>query len=333
MKRAAMLGMFCLLAMYGCGRPQSLGQKEIPLPKQPPPPPPRVEVPLNQPLRELSRKEIREAFASSDPLIRANAIEAAQDTFTPAEAQDMVAAGLKDQEAIVRFASAMAVGEMPLRPLGNLLWGMIYDDSPKVRIGVRFALHKLGDTRLSHDFEKTALDPDPRVREDTAFALGLLGEKSGIKVLQHMQSDPDGGVRIAVAEAMWRLGDERGLEVLEAGSVSQFLDDRMLSIMGLAGPKDQRVEEVLRARLTDDYIEIPLVAARAMGQLGLDDGYTVAMNSLHSTDPRQRYLAALALGAIGRSDAQTALAPLLKDADARVRLAAATALLQIKPPA
>jgi HEAT repeat protein len=331
MKRAAMLCTFFLLAVYGC-RSKPLGEKELPLPKPPPPPPPRHDEPLNEPLRELSRKEIRDAFASSDPLIRANAIEAAQDTFTPDQAKEMVTAGLKDQEPIVRFAAAMAAGKLQLRELHDPLWAMIYDDSPKVRIGVRYALHMLGDKRMSHDLEKFAQDPDPRVREDTAFVLGLLGEKSGINILRHMTNDPDAGVRIAVAEAMWRLGDERGLEVLEAGSVSQFLDDRMLSIMGLAGPKDQRVEEAIRARLTDDYVEVPLVAARAMGQLGLDDGYTVAMNSLHSADPRQRYLAALALGAIGRSDAQEALAPLLKDTDQRVRLAAATALLQIKSP-
>jgi HEAT repeat protein len=270
MKRAAMLGILFFLAIGGCSG--SHGQKVIPLPKQPPAPPPRHDEALNEPLRELSKTEIREAFASNDPLIRANAVEAAQDTFTPAEAHEVVAKGLSDKDAIVRFAATMAAGKLQLRDLHDALWAMSSDDSPKVRIGVRYALHQLGDTRLSHDLEKTAQDPDPRVREDTAFVLGLLGDKSALKILQHMTVDPDPGVRIAVAEAMWRLGDEQGLEVLEAGSVSQFADDRMLSIMGLVGPKDRRVEEVVRARLTDDYTEIPLVAARAMGQLGLDDG-------------------------------------------------------------
>jgi HEAT repeat protein len=147
-----------------------------------------------------------------------------------------------------------------------------------------------------------------------------------------MTIDEDADVRIAVAEAMWRLGDERGLKVLVSGTVSNFADDRMLCILALAGPKDRRVDEHIRGKLTDDWTEVALVAARAMGDLGFDEGYGVAMNSIKSPDPRQRLLAAAALGAIGRSDAQNALATLLKDADQRVRIAAATALLDLKEP-
>src|SRR4029079_1492114 len=134
-------------------------------------------------------------------------------------------------------------------------------------------------------------DPNPRVREDAAFVLGLLGEKSAINVLQHMTSDEDTDVRHAVADAMWRLGDERGLKVLVSGTVSNFADDRMLCLIALAGPRDRRVDEHIRGKLTDDWVEVALVAARAMGDLGFDDGYGVAMNSIKSSDPRQRLLA------------------------------------------
>jgi HEAT repeat protein len=197
---------------------------------------------------------------------------------------------------------------------------------------VRYALHRIGDTRLSHDLEKAAVDPNPRVREDTAFVLGMLGEKSALKILRQMASDPDSGVRIQVAEARWRLGDQGGLDILVAGTISQFVDERMLCIMGLAAPKDRRVADHIRGQLTDDYVEVSLVAARCMGELGYDEGYTIATSAIRSPDPRQRLLAAMALGAIGRSDAQNTLAPLMNDSDAKVRLAAATALLQLKQP-
>jgi len=329
--RSITLIMAALVMMSGCagaGSAQRVG-KEPPPPKAPPPVPPKKAEPLNQTVLDAAKHEIRAGFDSNNEGIRANAIEAAQDTVG-ADAQDVIEMGLGDSSPIVRFASAMAAGKLQLKDLHDKLWTLAQDHDVKVQMGARYALHRLGDMRLSHDFEKYARDPNPRVREDTAFILGLLGEKSAIKILQHMTNDDDTDVRIAVAEAMWRLGDERGLKVLVAGTVSNFADDRMLCILALVGPKDRRVAEHIRGKLTDDWTEVALVAARAMGELGYDDGYGVAMNSIKSPDPRQRLLAATALGAIGRSDAQNALAPLLKDADQRVRLAAATALLKLK---
>jgi HEAT repeat protein len=100
--------------------------------------------------------------------------------------------------------------------------------------------------------------------------------------------------------------------------------------MALAGPRDARVAEHIRPALTSDYTEVALVAARALGQLGSDDGYAVALKAARGSDERQRALAALALGAIGRADAQDTLAALLKDPNPDVRVAAAAALLQVR---
>lgn len=320
-----------LFALVGCGGAAAQRPRQPSIPEPPPPVPAAQPQPLNMALRDAARTQIRESLASNDPLVRANAVEAAQLTFG-GDAQEVVAKALEDRSSIVRFAGLMAAGKLRLRSLHDKALALANDPSAKVRVSARYALHRMGDTRLSHDLEKTARDPNPRVREDTAFVLGLLEEPSAIKILQSMLSDSDAGVRIQVADSMWRLRDERGLEILVAGTMSNFADDNMLSLLALAGPKDRRVEEHLRGKLTDEYTEIALVAARALGDIGLDDGYGVAMNAIGSSDPRRRLLAAVALGAIGRSDAQNALAPLLQDADPRVRLAAATALLQLRPP-
>jgi HEAT repeat protein len=76
-------------------------------------------------------------------------------------------------------------------------------------------------------------------------------------------------------------------------------------------------------------VEVALVAARAMGMLGSDEGYGIALQGAKSQDPQQRFLAALALGAIGRTDAQEPLRGLLTAQEPNVRLAAATAILQL----
>ena len=329
--RKMLIACAVLLAAVGCsggGRPKVL--KVPPRPPEVPAVPPRQDVPVDAQLQTTARQEIRQAFQSNDPVLRANALEAAQHALG-ADAKDLVLRGLGDGDALVRFAAAMAAGQLRLRDAYEPLLRLVNDPNTRVRIGVRYALHRLGDTRFSHDLEKTAQDPSKYVRADTAMVLGLLGEPSALKILRQMQSDGESLVRLQVAEAMWRLGDEQGLGSLASASVSKFADDQMIATQALAGPRDQRVLEHLRGKLTSDWAEITLASARGMGELGSDEGYgvAVAVAASRSADARQKALAALALGAIGRTDAQPHLEPLLRDPNPNVRLAAATGVLKL----
>jgi HEAT repeat protein len=304
--------------------------KTLPPAPRPPEVPPKSEVALDPEVRQKAKEQIITTSRSNDPILRANAMEAAQMALGATDAAPVVLRGLKDDKPIVRFAAAMAAGSLKLEPARPLLHALADDANEMVRIGARFALHKLGDFRRSHELEVTAVSTEPRIRATTAMALGLLGEKSALKVLRPMQKDIDPIVRLQVAEAMWRLGDEIGLETLVSASVSQFPDDQIIAVQGLAGPRDARVRPHVQGKLTTMYDEVNLVAARAMGMIGSDEGYGVAVKGAKSNDPRQRHLAALALGEIGRSDAQPILANLLDDKEPAVRLAAATAVLQLK---
>jgi len=295
--------------------------------------PAKVNVPLDPNLHRLALSELEKAFTSNDPILRANAVEVAQDANSPG-ASAIILRGLLDRDALVRFASAMAAGRVRLADARPILLRMRDEKDPNVAIGVRFALHKLGDARLTHDFEKFAINPDNRIRGNTAMALGLLGEPTGMILLKVMDTDRSPAVRWQVAEAMWRLGDEGALKTLVAGSVSQFADDQLICVLALAGPRDARVAEHLRGKLVYEpgsgWDEVALVATRGLGMLGYDDGYSIAIRGARSADPRQRQLAAMAFGAIKRTDAQSYLATLLKDEYQPVRLAAAGAVLQLK---
>ncbi len=132
---------------------------------------------------------------------------------------------------------------------------------------------------------------------------------------------------------MWRLGDEEGLKDLVGLTLSRFPDDQVVGFIGLAMPRRTSVRQHVRLGLVseDKWPEVPLVAARAMGWLGSDEGQAIALKGAVSEDSRQRLLAALALGAIGRSDSQEALRKLLIDTNAEVRIAAAAAILELKP--
>jgi HEAT repeat protein len=302
------------------------------LPAPPPPVPVAKKVPIDQPLRDSAKAELAHDATSDSAILRANAIEGIQESIGT-EGNDAIVAALSDHSALVRFSACMAAGTLRLPDARPALLDLVNDPDKHVQIGARFALHRLGDKRLSHDFEKYARDFDPHVRADTAMALGLLGEPSAQRVLEPMLTDAEPDVRLQVAEALWRLGDEDGLTNLAAGSVSGYADDQILCILALAAPRDHRVKGQIEGRLTAEWPEVALASARALGQLGSDQGYGVAEHFVSNPDPRVRVLAALAFGSIGRPDAQPQLTQLLKDPDPSVRVAAATAILQLKPAA
>ncbi len=295
----------------------------------PPPPPVRV-VAVDATLVEQSREMVREALASDEPLTRANAIEAAE-LLNADELDAVVLRLLDDSDARVRYAAAMAGGRQKVSNLQvrARLAEMADGQSPNGRVAAVFALHMLGDTTRSQRLVDYTQSADPTVRANAAVALGLTGAPSAADVLAAMLQDPDGNVALNAAEGLWRLGDKRGLQPLMTASISQFTDDNVIGVLALGGNREPQVWTLLKSKLNDDYPEVALSAARALGRIGSDAGYMVAATEAAAIEPRRRALAALAFGDIGRLDAQDMLRPLLDDADADVRLAAATAMLRL----
>ena len=338
MKHLAFVVTAILIPLAGCaGRNANTGgasmaelKGRVPAaPKQPPAVRPAKDLPLDPALASAARAELTDALRSRDATLRANALEALRDVPDDMSRQAILKA-LEDEEPIVRFSAAMAAGELRLSDAKQPLLGMVDDPDPNVGIAVRFALHKLGITDYTHDLEKTARDPDPGVRGNTALALGLLGEKDAIKkILRVLRVDPHAAVRQQASEAMWRLGDPKAKDDLLALTVSTYADDQMVGYLALAGPRNPEVRQYIWSGLTSDYPEVSLVAARAMGQLGSDEGYGVAEKAAKASTAAQRFLAAMAFAAIGRTDAQPMLKGLLRDKDAKVRVAAAAAVLQL----
>jgi hypothetical protein len=318
-----------LLGCSGGGKDKQFGGRQLPAPKEPPAVPARKDEPLDPALVESARQELVAAAGNNDPVLRENALEALRQVLDPVAAT-IVQKALDDVERVVRFRAALAAGAHKLAEARPKLESMVADDSDQhLRIAAIYALHRLGVTEYSHDLEQTARSPEPAVRADTAFVLGMLGEKSALKILKVLARDSDPTVRQRAWEGMWRLGDPNYVDELVGLTISKYVDDQMQGLLALAAPRNERVRESVRSGLTSDHVETSLVAARAMGQLGSDEGYGVALAGAKSNDARQRFLAALAFGAIGRSDAQGTLRALMKDKDPRVRVVAAAAVLEI----
>jgi HEAT repeat protein len=251
-----------------------------------------------------------------------------------------VIGALADKSSLVRKSAALTIGrlkiagvEEKLQPLLDAEQSALPQDATPAKqeeLAAIFALHMLGDTSRSHEFEQSAFDTRPQVRGDTALILGLIGDKSAIPLLDAMlRRDLEVNVRLQAAEAMWKMGDERGEEALIEATISKYASDQMLAIYALAEPRDTRLLGNIEGQYSNDYLEVRLVCARAAGMLGSDSGYGIVLQGVKSVDARHRALAALAIGDIGRTDSQPLLKTLLKDRDPDVRIAAAGALVEI----
>ena len=321
------------LFLIGCQQHREIGYSPTETSKEVRPPLEHVQ-PLDPALQEAARKELATEAAATEPILRVHAIEAEREAIGADGTADYLRA-LNDPAPIVRYAGAMVVGELQLKVARGTLLGMVEDKNPFVRIGVRFALHRLGDYTYSHDFEFLARDPNPHVRATTAMALGRMGDESAIKILTVLRRDPDPAVRQQASEGLWRLGEMTGAEDLAGLVKSHYRDDQMIAMLGLASKHDPSVRQHIRPEISGIDTDVRLVAARAMAMLGggpYDIGYPIAMEGAREADPKLRVLAALALGAIGRTDEQPVLRELLNDKDPDVRIAAAEAILQLTPP-
>jgi HEAT repeat protein len=325
--RKTVLLLALMTGLIGCGSHPAADRPLREL-KHPPAVPALVPTPIDAALAAQARAELDAAEKSADDVLRAHALEELKQLNLP-DAGPIIVAELEDNSRLVRKAAALAAGELQYRPAYARLNELIDAAKGSERIAIIFALHRLGDTSHTHELEKTAVDSDPSLRGDTALVLGMLGEKSAIPMLVNLLKDMDRAVRLQAADALWRMGDPRGLEALVEATVSSNPDDRMIALLALAEPKDTQVLGHVEGLLTDDYLEVSLVAARAAGMLGSDDGYGVVLLGAKSSDRIQRVLAGMAIGAIGRSDSQSVLRKLLGDSDADVRLVAAGSILQI----
>ncbi|MEM1013452.1 MAG: HEAT repeat domain-containing protein [Planctomycetota bacterium] len=313
--------------LVGC---QSSGERQPLRPDPLPPVPPIVQVDVDTDLREAAAAFVIKATQADDPIFRANAAEAAEG-LPDDDATAALVPLLEDDDPVVRFAAMMTIGREQfggpdlVDDLGVLAAG----PSPNGRVAAMFAMHRLGETAKSQGLADATTSPDPVVRSHAALALGLTGEPSAVDVLEPMLGDDDATVRLTAAEALWRFGRRDARDRLMEASLSGYTDDSVIGTLALGVHPDPSAFAMLQGKLTDDYAEVQLAAARALGQLGSDAGFGLAREAASSQEPRLRGMAAAAFGDIGRYDAQADLAALLDDDDLGVQLAAAAAILKL----
>lgn len=286
--------------------------------------------------RERAVQQILASSRSSDPFLRANAIEAAGPL--PDRVVPLAQLGLDDPHPAVRFAAAAQVGRLKLKSLAPACRKLLTDTSESVRAAAMFALRACGQEVDISPLAGMLTGSDASARGNAAMLLGLLGDKSAIPMLKDTARVPlhranpatSAIVRIQVAEAVVKLGDEESLSALRAGLYSSLEEVRVLAVQMLGRAGDKRMTRPLFDLIAQENApELQLAAAEALARLGEGDGLPLVLKiGRGSQVDTVRAQAAMTLGLFSDANAKAAVVHFMDDPSEMVRLAAAAAALQ-----
>ena len=132
-----------------------------------------------------AQTKLKQAADDPDPVTRANAMEAISKT-NGAKAGAVYKQALGDKYPAVRFAAAMAIGDVKYRGAIDTLRGMAKAEGldtraePDKRVfsAVVYALERLGDSSHTSELGGLLFDDEKEVRANAAMIMGRLGEKS-----------------------------------------------------------------------------------------------------------------------------------------------------------
>lgn len=329
MRFLACASVLCALVVSGCG------------PARPAVPREAMESPAYVKAVALLQTQSR----SSDPIVRANCIEALQLSRDP-RVQSIVEQGLRDDEWIVRFSAAMAAGKRKSRVTLPALETMAGNDpNGSVRVAAIYGLKRMDRPQRMNDLVAALGSADPSVRANTALVLGLLRDNSAVPLLETVRNDPDVRVRTEVTSALARLGDTAAQEVVVGWAVNRFAEDQYAAMMVCADLPQSIAESPLLlglepvpakisagadpATVQDLTTRRQLVAARSLAKLRNGSGSKVAIENLQNPSPNLRGLALLALGEMLTPQQVPGIEAFLNDPDEGVRRAAAAAIIEV----
>jgi HEAT repeat protein len=289
-------------------------------------------------LKPQATQIIQEALADDNPLIRVNAIEVVAAT-KQIRLMPKVQRLLKDKFVPVRFAAALAVGDLQYSLAKSEVAPLLQDENENVKIAAAYTMSKLGSPDSFQLLRKAIASNDQTVRANAALLLGKSGDKSVLKFLYWtlQREDSDDKVRFNTAEAIAMLGDERIFPKLWAMLISTYADDRIMGIKAMGALATVQARDALITMLDDDILEVRLVAAEQLGMLNSSIGELEVLdvftkNLTAGLDrnglERVNVLTALAIGRIGTPQLTNFLPQLLKNQSKSVRIATAKAVFQ-----
>jgi len=291
---------------------------------------------------------LKQAAESTNPLLRANAIEALQ--AAPEHLAPIVRRGLGDENRAVRFVSAMTVGKKKMLDEASLLEPLLLDESPSVQAAAMYGLKRCGRKVDLTPLSAMLMSDNPEVKGNAAFVLGEIGEPTAIRLLRHAagtgldRTEPSRRkvVELQLAEAMVKLGEQKELEVVRAALFAPeeqgeltALACQMCGELGDRGALPNMIDLAMRTGNRQQSPEVRMAATMAIAQLEPTKApLGVPAGQVGSTRFEQRAQAAHTISEIagnkGAPNSATLpyLSRLLNDANPVVQVAAAGGILR-----
>ena len=281
---------------------------------------------------------VEAALSDNNPDIRCKAIEVIA-SGRQVRLMPKVQRLMDHEYAPVRFAAAMAVGDLEYSLGKRSSIRLLKDNDLNVVIAASYAMGKLGSVEYFQVLYKALDNSDQTVRANAALLLGKSGDRRAVEPLYEIleRKDSDDKVVFQAAESIAMLGDERIYPKLWAMLISAYADVRLAGISAMRELGTPEARNALLTMLDDDVLEIRLAAAEHLGMLkdrtgermvldvfekDLTGGLSLDREALDRANART----ALAIGQICTPALTKYLPRLLRNESKFVRLAAAKAV-------
>jgi HEAT repeat protein len=291
------------------------------------------------PLRPQAIAVVKAAFASPDTIECVYASEVVADAGLREMAPTLVKL-LKGKTVPVRFAAAMALGDMKYMAAKPAIQEALGDSDQNVRMAAIYSMMRLGagQAYIKQVYEGLS-SKDPTIRANAALVLGKLRNQSALTALYWAMSDKDSDqdTRTQIAYSIALIGDEKIYPTLWTLLINSFANYRIQGIDAMGALGDAQARNAVYTMLRDDTLDVRLAAAEQLGVMHEFSGENIVLEYLKhpvsSSDPieveRRSVRAARAVGSIGTAELAAFLPQLLQDKSPVVRLAAAKAVFQL----
>ena len=219
---------------------------------------------------------MRAGLKSSDAMVRANTTEAvSRSEYAPL--MDDVAELINDDIIPVRFAAMMTIGDLRYSPAEYVITPHLKEPDENMRMVTAYALTRLGSDNHAVIVADGLNSSNQTIKANSALLLGKMDNPEIKKILSWVLRDDaaEDKVKIQAIESLARMGDQDMYHKGWALLISKRSDDRIIGVrvMVLLGTSD--ATNAIKTMLRDDLVEIQVAAAAALARLGEPAGGAV----------------------------------------------------------
>lgn len=323
MKSAPVLLTILLLAVTGCQETSNLPASNS-----------LHHAPSSSSLKPLAEDIVRRQLNDSSAYLRVNAIEVTVETGQR-QLVSLITERLKDPSVAVRFAAALALGDMKCIPCEYDLVPLLKDENHNVRIAAAYSLTRLGNVQYTDEIYKAVRSTDETVRANAVLLIGKMGNREDLPLLYEIMRDSWASekVRFQAVESIARLGDiQIYRSKLWPMLISKYADDRVMGIRGMGALGSYEAQVAVQTMLKDEVLEVRLTAAEQLGRMndkaGKDEVVRFFAAKPDLSQPTMaNQMAILAVGRIGGEDLEGYLGDALASPSKLIQLVGAESVL------